>query len=95
MRPIRKVLKMTNNWFSNFYKVLHSPPAGNLVEKAAFAGFGKEWFFQHKAAERIESGKKLYETLCRDKEARALYSSLVTGVTGVVLEKKAKYDERR
>ena len=81
---------MTNNWFSNFYSVLHNPPAGNLVEKAAFAEFGKEWFFQNKVAERIANGKKLYETLCRNKEARELYDSLVAGVTGVALAKCLK-----
>lgn len=82
---------MTNNWFSNFYGITQDQPSNNLVEKAAFAEFGREWFFQNKVAERVENGKRLYETLCNNnKEARELYDNLVTGVTGVALAKNAK-----
>lgn len=81
---------MTNNWFSNFYGITQDQPSNNLVEKAAFAEFGREWFFQNKVAERVENGKRLYETLCNNnKEARELYDNLVTGVTGVALLKNA------
>lgn len=78
---------MTNNWFSSFYRVVQNPPT-NLIEKAAFAEFGKQWYFQNKVAERIKNGRKLYEHLCNNKEARELYDSLVNGVTGVALLKK-------